>query len=114
MAASFIYLGIQFQSAMKKVRVLLPAAVIILAAVLGFYSWSGNTTMSTNACGVQSTSAESQYLTNGGFEQGIQGWRNPLGSNSTAVLASGDPHCGAYSLEFVTQQSVNSTEVALS
>ncbi|HEV2226167.1 MAG TPA: hypothetical protein VGR56_05105 [Nitrososphaerales archaeon] len=99
---------------MKDTRAVLFVVIIISASVVLFYAWSTYSPMIRPACDVMSVSTQSQYVTNGGFEQGFQGWVDLFGQgNNTALLSSDDPRCGTHSLELVTLQTANSTGVSL-
>lgn len=55
---------------------------------------------------------ESSYITNGGFEAGLEGW-SAINTNKTALITTDNPHCGKHALELVTSQGATSSGIAL-
>ncbi|MDV3293737.1 MAG: hypothetical protein LYZ70_05650 [Nitrososphaerales archaeon] len=87
---------------------------LIVMGIIGFLLVSGASLgAGTSGCDASESSNETNYIVNGGFEDGVQGWTSLNGANRTMLITTDGPQCGRRALELVTVQSADSEPVAL-
>lgn len=84
----------------------------ILLAGIGAYSILQSETGNNSRCNAQTSSSQTNHVANGGFENRSSNWWL-ASNNGTAIVTTASPHCGRHSLEMITIQDRNSSEVGL-
>jgi hypothetical protein len=99
---------------MHRKKFLVPAVLImtILLAGIAAYSVSRLGPGNNSTCNAQSSSNQSNYIANGGFENRSSYW-SLTSNNDTAIVTAADFHCGMHALELITHQNRNSSFVGL-
>jgi len=86
--------------------------VTIFLAGIGAYSVLQTKSGNNSTCNAQTSSNQTNYVANGGFENRSSNWWL-TSNNDTAIVTTTNPHCGRHSLELITVQGRNSSGVGL-